>query len=210
MFKRWFLAGLLIWLPIMATFFVINLLVSTLDKVIDWLPARYHTEALIGIPLPGLGVIISILVILTTGIIATNFLGNKLVQSVEKIVQRIPIVRTIYSGTKQVMETLLSSQSEAFRKVLLVEYPREGLWTLAFQTGSSTSSIGTTDTAMLTVFIPTTPNPTSGFLLIVPKKDVVELTITVEEALKFVVSLGTVNGTGIIQSSAEFIQKYYK
>lgn len=191
--RRSIIAGLLVWLPIWVTLLVLKFIVDILNSSLQLLPSKYQPDVLLGFHVPGIGVILSILIILFTGFLVTNFLGKKLVHLGEAIVKKIPLVRTIYMATKQVMETVLSSKGESFRQVLLVEYPRKGLWSVAFQTGNSAEEIQNhVGEKMVTIFIPTTPNPTSGFLMVVPKKDVVELEMSVDQALKFIISLGVV------------------
>lgn len=195
--RRYFFAGLLLWLPIIITFYVLSFLVGLLDQSVNLLPAAYRPDVLLGFHLPGLGVILSLVVVFTTGMLITNILGRKLVEFWEKILARIPLVRSIYSSSKQVIETLFSSNGQAFRRVLLVEYPRAGCWSIAFQTGTGTSELhNKVGQPLLTLFVPTTPNPTSGFLIVVPKKDVIELNMSVDEALKMVISLGVIQPTG--------------
>lgn len=191
--KRYLIAGLLVWLPIWVTLVILEFLIRVLDGSLKLLPAQYQPAELLGYDIPGLGVIFALLVIFFTGMIVSNFLGHRLVKLGETILARIPLVRTIYRSTKQVAETIFSSDKQAFRKVLLVEYPRKGMWSVAFQTGKGSEEINQrTQHDMLTVFIPTTPNPTSGFLMMVPKEDTQELKMTVEEGLKFIISLGMV------------------
>jgi uncharacterized membrane protein len=185
------LAGLVVWLPVIVTFVVLRFIVDLLDKSIALLPHAYQPEQLFGFHLPGYGVLLSLILLFVTGLIATNFLGQRLMRWSEAVLDRIPLVRSIYSATKQVMETVFSSNSQAFRKVLLVEYPRKGLWTIAFQTGVASDMVQEhTGTEMLSIFIPTTPNPTSGFLMMVPKSDATELSMSIDDALKLVISLG--------------------
>lgn len=192
--RRYFISGLLFWLPIWATFVVIKFLVDILNNTISLLPHEYQPDVLLGFHIPGIGVMITLAVILFTGLVVANFIGKKLVALWEQVVTRIPLVRTVYTGVKQVLDTLFSPGGQSFRKVLLVEYPRPGLWSLAFQTGDGTheveSSVG--EGAMVSLFIPTTPNPTSGFLMIAPRNKVIELKMSVEQALKYVISLGVV------------------
>lgn len=189
--RSYLIAGLVIWLPILVTFGVVRFIVDILDQTISLLPNGYQPEQLIGVNLPGFGVIISLVLLLLTGIIATNFLGQRLMRVSESILDRIPLVRSIYNSTKQVINAILSTNSQAFRKVLLIEYPRKGLWSIGFQTSTANFVDSTVSSEeMVSVFIPTTPNPTSGFLMIVPKSDVKELSMTIDEALKCVISLG--------------------
>ena len=190
-FRRYLLAGLVVWLPILATFGILRFLVDLLDNTISLLPYAYQPEQLFGFHIPGFGVILSLALLLLTGILATNFLGQRLVNWSESILDKIPLVRSIYNASKQVIQAIFSTNSQAFRKVLLVEYPRKGMWSLAFQTGVAHSSITQhVGSDMVSVFIPTTPNPTSGFLMMLPKSDVIELSMTIDEALKFIISLG--------------------
>lgn len=199
-FRSYLLAGLVVWLPIIVTIAVVRFIVDLLDQSIAMLPKSYQPEQLIGMNLPGLGVLLSLLVLLVTGIVATNIFGQRLVSWSEAILDRIPLVRTIYNATKQMIQAIFATNSQAFRKVLLVEYPRKGMWSIAFQTGSATSEVKEhADADMVSIFIPTTPNPTSGFLMMLPKKDVVELSMTIDEALKFVISLGVMQPVDTIK-----------
>lgn len=189
--RSYLLAGLVFWLPILVTFVVVRFIVDILDQTIALLPTAYQPEHLLGVNIPGFGVIISLVLLLITGIIAANFLGQQFMKLGESILDRIPLVRSIYNSTKQVIQAILSTNSQAFRKVLLIEYPRKGIWTICFQTSTADFVDSQTSTEeMVSVFIPTTPNPTSGFLMIVPKSEVQELTMTIDEALKYVISLG--------------------
>ncbi len=208
--RSYILAGLVVWLPILVTFVVLRFIVDILDNTIALLPKSYQPEQLFGMNVPGLGVILSLLLLIVTGILARNFFGQHLMQWGESILARIPLVRSIYNASKQVIQTLFASNSQAFRKVLLIEYPRKGLWTLAFLTGTTASQEIATHTSeeMLSLFVPTTPNPTAGFLLLVPKNEVIELSMSTEEALKFIISLGvmqpslTTNSTPISSKAA--------
>lgn len=190
--RRYFISGLLVWVPIWVTILVIKFLADLLDNVFSLAPKGYHPDSLIGFHIPGIGVIIILLVIFLTGAIAANFIGGKFVELWDSLIGRIPLVRTLYMGVKQIMQTLFTPGGQSFRKVLLVEYPRKGMWTLAFQTGDATPEVQTSlnQESMLSLFVPTTPNPTSGFLIMLPKKDVIELNMSVEQTLKFVISLG--------------------
>jgi len=192
--RRYFISGLLVWLPIWVTILVIKFLVDILGNTVSLLPHRYQPDTLIGVHVPGIGVAITLLVIFFTGVLVANFIGSRMVVIWDAMISRIPLVRSIYMGVKQVTETLFTPGGTSFRKVLLVEYPRVGMWSLAFQTGEGTAEIekSLNGEAMLSIFIPTTPNPTSGFLMMVPRKNVIELEMSVEQALKFVISLGVV------------------
>jgi uncharacterized membrane protein len=192
--RRYLISGLLVWLPIWVTLLVFKFLVDIMSETMSMLPRRYQPDAIIGFHVPGIGVLITLLLIFFTGALAANFLGKRFIDMCDAVLGRIPLVRTVYNATKQVSETLFTPGGQSFRKVLLVQYPREGLWSLAFQTGDSTPAVNTVlnEHEMISLFIPTTPNPTSGFLMMTPKKDVIEMDMSVEQALKFVISLGVV------------------
>jgi len=189
--RSYLITGLVVWLPILVTFLVLRFIVDLLGQSVALLPTHYQPEQLIGFNIPGIGVIISLALLLITGVVATNILGQHLMRFSESLLNKIPLVRTIYSSTKQVINAILSTNSQAFRKVVLVEYPRKGLWSIAFQTSSSSFIKNKSATEeMISIFIPTTPNPTSGFLMMVNKSEVKELSMTIDEALKCVISLG--------------------
>ena len=189
--RSYLLAGLVVWLPVIVTLVVLRFIVDLLDQSIALLPEVYHPEQVLGVHIPGFGVIFSLVLLFLTGVIATNFLGQRLMHWSEAVLDRIPLVRSIYSATKQVMETVFSSNSQAFRKVLLIEYPRKGLWTIAFQTGVANPEVCQhTGEEMLSIFVPTTPNPTSGFLMMIAKSSATELSMSIDDALKLVISLG--------------------
>lgn len=189
--RGYLLTGLIVWLPILVTIVVLRFIIDLLDGTIALIPHAYQPQQLIGMSIPGLGVIISLFLLLGTGIFATNFLGQRLMAWGEALLARIPLVRSIYNAAKQIIDAIFATNSQAFRKVLLIEYPRKGLWTIAFQTGFSSPEItAKTGEEMLSLFVPTTPNPTSGFLMMVAKDEVIELAMTIDEALKFIISLG--------------------
>lgn len=191
--RRYFIAGLLIWLPIWATLVIIKFLIDIMDGTLRLIPTPYQPDKLIGFHIPGLGLVISIAVIIITGMFVSNFIGRQFVALGEYFLAHIPFVRTIYTAVKKVLETLFTSKDQSFRKVLLVEYPRKGLWSIAFQTGTGSEELNKVlNTELISIFIPTTPNPTSGFLMMVPRSEVVELAMNVEDALKYVISLGVV------------------
>ncbi len=193
LFRRYLIAGLLVWVPLGVTVLVIKLLVDVMDRTLLLIPIAYRPETLIGMHIPGLGVILSVIVVLTTGVIVANLFGRQLVTAWESLLGRIPLVRSIYNGVKQVVETVFSSGGQSFRKVMMIEYPRKGIYTLAFQTGATVGEVqAKTGDEVVTVFVPTTPNPTSGFILMVPRKDVIELDMSVDEGLKMIISLGMV------------------
>jgi len=191
--KRYLIAGLLVWVPLGVTVMVVKLLVGMMDRSLLLLPEPYRPDNLLGFHIPGLGVVLTTIVVLATGMVVANLFGRKLVKLWETLLAQIPLVRTIYTGVKQILETVFSSNDQSFRKVLLVEYPRKGLWTLAFQ---SSTAIGEaqakTEREVVNVFIPTTPNPTSGFFIMVPADDVIELDMSVDDGLKMIISAGVV------------------
>ncbi|MCZ4303756.1 DUF502 domain-containing protein [Zoogloeaceae bacterium G21618-S1] len=191
--KKYFVTGLLIWIPLAITFMVIAWIVSTLDRILLWIPEHWQPKVLLGLDIPGIGVALTLLIILFTGLIGANVLGQRLVLVWEALLARIPVVKSIYSSVKQVSDTLFSSSSHAFRKALLVQYPRQGAWTIAFLTGKPGGDAARHLSGdYISIYVPTTPNPTSGFFLMVPRADVIELEMSVDEALKYVISMGVV------------------
>ncbi len=190
-FRKYFVAGLLIWIPLGITLWVLKLLVDIMDQSLLLLPERWQTQALIGIHVPGMGVFLTLAIVIITGVIAANFFGRQFLAFSESLLSHIPIVRSIYGGVKQISDTLFSPDGQAFRKAVLVRYPQPGTWTVALLTGTPmgevTDHLGHDNYA---VFIPTTPNITAGFFLIVPKSDVYELDMSVDEALKYIISMG--------------------
>jgi uncharacterized membrane protein len=189
--KRYLVTGILIWVPAGVTFLVLRLLVDLMDRTLLLLPTDFRPESILGFRIPGLGILLTVTLLLVTGFLAANLIGRRLVSLWESILGRIPLVNKIYSGAKQVAETVFSDKTQAFRKVLLIEYPRRGSWSLAFLTSEKLGEVqAKTGKEVLCVFVPTTPNPTSGFLIMVPKEDVVELRMTVEEAFRMIISLG--------------------
>ena len=191
--KRYFITGLLIWVPLVITGWVLSLIVSTLDQSLRLLPTSIHPQTLLGFAVPGAGAVLTLVMILLTGLLAANFIGQKLVVWWEKLLARIPVVNSVYNSVKQVSDTLFSPNGNAFRKALLVHYPREGSWTVAFLTGAPGGDIvNHLQGEHVSVYVPTTPNPTSGFFLMMSAKDVVELDMTVDEALKYIISMGVV------------------
>lgn len=191
--RRYLIAGLLIWVPLGVTLLVLMWLVDVMDSTLLLLPLQYQPETLLGMRVPGLGIVLTLVVLLVTGVVAANLFGRQLVAGWESLLQRIPLVRTIYMGVKQLMEMLFSPGGQSFRKVLLIEYPRAGLWTLAFQTGVTVGEAQCkTSRDVVNVYVPTTPNPTSGFFIMVPQCDVVELDMSVDDGLKMLISMGAI------------------
>jgi uncharacterized membrane protein len=173
---------------------LLKLVSCQVDKTLTFIPENYRPEVLLGVNIPGLwGMILTILILLITGVFTANFVGRSLVNWWESILERIPVVRSIYSAAKNFAEVVFSDSSQSFKKVLLIEYPRRGVYSLAFQTSTNLGEIqGRTGVDVVCTFVPTTPNPTSGLIIMVPKKDVIELDMEVDEALKMIISLGVV------------------
>ena len=191
--KKYLITGLLIWIPLAITIWVLELIVSTMDQSLLLLPPEYQPQVLLGYQIPGLGALLTLVVVFVTGVLASNILGQRLLWFWEYLLGRIPVVKTIYNSVKQVSDTLFAPGGQAFRKALLVQYPREGSWTIAFLTGRPGGDVANhLRGEYLSVYVPTTPNPTSGFFLMMLKSDVIELEMSVDEALKYVISMGVV------------------
>ncbi len=191
--KKYLITGLLIWIPLAITIWVLDLIVSTMDQSLLLLPPQYQPQVLLGYQIPGLGALLTLVVVFVTGVLASNILGQRLLWFWEYLLGRIPVVKTIYNSVKQVSDTLFAPGGQAFRKALLVQYPREGSWTIAFLTGRPGGDVANhLRGEYLSVYVPTTPNPTSGFFLMMLKSDVIELEMSVDEALKYVISMGVV------------------
>ncbi|MGK0674158.1 MAG: DUF502 domain-containing protein [Halothiobacillaceae bacterium] len=191
--RRYLVAGLLVWVPLVITWWVVITLIDLMDRTLVFLPPPYRPDQLLGLHIPGLGVILALAVLLVTGLVAANFFGRRVVGLWESMLERIPLVRSVYSAVKQLMHTFLSADSKSFRKVLLVEYPSKGLWTLAFLAGNPVGEVQEkTAKEMLTVYVPTAPNPTSGYVIFVASDAVIELDMSVEEAMRMIISLGIV------------------
>ncbi|TDK66541.1 DUF502 domain-containing protein [Sapientia aquatica] len=193
MLRKYFITGLLILVPLAITFWVINSVIGTMDQSLLLLPPEWRPENLLGRHIPGVGTILTLLIIFLTGLLTRNYVGNYVVAGWESLLNRIPIVNSIYSSVKQVSDTLFSSDGNAFRTAVMVQYPREGMWTIAFVTGAPSQQVQQHLTGdYVSLYVPTTPNPTSGFFLMVPKADVIELDMSVDVALKHIVSMGVV------------------
>ncbi|MDP6437277.1 MAG: DUF502 domain-containing protein [Gammaproteobacteria bacterium] len=191
--RTYLVTGLLVWVPLGITVFLVKVMVDFMDQTLLLLPVNYRPETVLGIDIPGLGIVLSVAVLLLTGVFAANFFGRRLVSVWESIMQRIPFVRTVYSAAKSFAEVVLTNNTDSFKEVLLIEYPRKGLYSICFQTSTSLGEVQSrTGEDVICVFVPTTPNPTSGVMIIVPKNDVIALDMQVEEAVKMVVSLGVV------------------
>ncbi|MCA3132210.1 MAG: DUF502 domain-containing protein [Betaproteobacteria bacterium] len=189
--RRYLITGLLIWVPLGITFWVLRALITTMDQTLLLLPEAWRPAAWMGFDVPGLGVVLTLLVLLVTGVLAANFIGQRVVEGWERLLGRIPVVKSIYNSVKQVSDTLFSSKGEAFRKALLVQWPREGMWTIAFLTGTPGGDVANhLKGEWVSVYVPTTPNPTGGYFIMLPRQDVIELDMSVDEALKYVISMG--------------------
>ncbi len=191
--RRYLVAGVLVWAPLAVTYFLLRFAVGLMDRTLLLLPQQFRPDELLGFHIPGLGVILTLIVLFITGLLAANFVGRAAVGVWDSMMNRIPVVRSIYSAAKNFAEMVFSDSSQSFKKVLLIEYPRKGLYSLAFQTASELGEVqGRTGEEVVCCFVPTTPNPTSGFIIIVPKKDITILDMEVDEALKMIISLGVV------------------
>lgn len=197
--RKYFITGLLILVPLAITLWVLDLIISTMDQSLLLLPERWQPKNVFGFHIPGLGTILTLLVIFFTGLLTRNFIGKQVVHLWENLLNRIPIVSSIYSSVKQVSDTLFSSSGNAFRKALLVQYPRAGSWTIGFLTGVPGGDVKNHLVGdYVSIYVPTTPNPTSGFFLMMPREDVIELDMSVDEALKYIVSMGVVSPEYIV------------
>jgi len=199
--RKWLLAGLLVLVPLIITLWVLDWVVTTLDQTLRILPTNWHPDQLIGFHVPGLGVIFALLVLLSIGALASNIIGHRLVNWWHALLHRIPVVRSIYSGVKQISDTLFSEKGNAFRQALLVQWPHEDMWTIAFLTGSPQGEVlqqlrakpgNAADEAFVSVYVPTTPNPTGGYFVMLRARDCVELQMSVDEALTYIVSMGVI------------------
>ena len=191
--QKYLIAGLLVWLPVVVTVLLFRFLITLMDQTLVLLPLQIRPETLLGFSIPGLGVILTFLVLLVTGILAANIVGRTMMGFGERILRRIPIVRSVYSAAKNFSELVFSETGQSFKKVLLIQYPRKGVYSLAFQTSTALGEVQKkTGSDVVCTFVPTTPNPTSGYIIILPKEDVIEMDMSVDEAFKMIVSLGVV------------------
>jgi uncharacterized membrane protein len=194
--RRYLINGLLIWVPVLVTVLVVRFILQLMDQTLLVLPRALRPDEWLGLHVPGLGALLGFLIVLLTGLLVTNFIGQALVAIGEDLLERIPFVRALSGGVKSVSETVLSNSGNSFKKVLLVEYPRAGIWTIGFQTTDQLPEINARlGEPQVCVFIPTTPNPTSGFIIFVPKARCIELDMPVETAMKMIVTLGVVGPT---------------
>jgi len=191
--RRYLVAGLLVWIPLGVTVFILRVLIGLMDRTLLLIPAQYRPEEWLGFTVPGLGLLLTVLVLLVTGLLAANIVGRSMVGLWESLLDRIPVVRSVYSAAKNFAEIVFSDSGQSFKKVLLIEYPRKGVYSLAFQTATNLGEVqARMGEEMICTFVPTTPNPTSGYIIIVPKKDIIELDMEIDEALKMIISLGVI------------------
>ena len=197
--KKYLITGLLIWIPLVITLWVLKFIVDALDQTLLLLPPEFRTENWLGLHVPGMGVVMTLVIVFVTGLLTTNLLGARLVHFWHEILHRIPVVNSIYSSVKQISDTLFSSSGQAFRKALLVRWPHEGMWTIAFLTGRPGGDLAAhLPGDYISVYVPTTPNPTGGYFVVVARKDVIELEMSVDEALKYIISMGVVPPGGSV------------
>ena len=195
--KKYLITGLLIWIPLVITLWVLKFIVGALDQTLLLLPPEFRTENWLGFHMPGMGAVMTLVIVFLTGLLTTNLIGSKLVNVWHEVLHRIPVVNSIYSSVKQISDTLFSSSGQAFRKALLVQWPHQGMWTIAFLTGRPGGDLAARLTGdFISVYVPTTPNPTGGYFVVVARKDVIELDMSVDEALKYVISMGVVPPPG--------------
>ena len=191
--RKYIIAGLLVWLPFAATVVIVKLVIDLLDRTILLLPPEWQPATVLGFSIPGFGIILAITILLLTGMLAANLFGRRLVSIWEAILNRIPLVRSIYNSVKQISSTILDSRGKSFRKVVMLEYPRKGIWSIGFLTNENIATeLDNVDKDLVAVFVPTTPNPTSGFIIMAPRQDVTELDMTIEEGFKFIISMGVI------------------
>ncbi|MDG1096016.1 MAG: DUF502 domain-containing protein [Methylophilaceae bacterium] len=191
--KKYFITGLLVLVPVVITFWVLSSLIQTMDQSLLLLPEQWRPQQLFGFSMVGLGAILTVVTIFVTGVIATNIFGQQLILLWEAMLSRVPVVKSIYASVKQVSDTIFSDSGNAFRKALLIEFPRKGSWTIAFLTGEPGGDVSNhLQGDYVSVFVPTTPNPTGGYFLMIEKKEVMELDMSVDQALKYIISMGTV------------------
>ena len=202
--KKYIIAGLLVWLPFAATVVIVKLLIDLLDKTILLLPAEWHPVALLGFSIPGFGIILALSILLLTGMLAANLFGRRFVEIWERILNKIPLVRSIYSSIKQISNTIFDPSGKSFRKVVMLQYPRKGLWSIGFLTNDNVGDeMSAVDDRLVAVFIPTTPNPTSGFIIMTRNDEITELDMSVEEGFKFIISMGVIIPDGSARTELE-------
>jgi uncharacterized membrane protein len=191
LFRRYLIAGLLIWVPVMITIWVLSVLVGIMDQTLLLLPPEWRTEAWLPFHIPGLGALLTLLVVFGTGALAANIIGQRMLTFWEGVLKRIPVVNSLYTSVKQISDTLFAPGGQAFRKALLVEWPSPGTWTIAFLTGQPGGDVvNHLRGDYVSLYVPTTPNPTGGYFVMVPRSKVIELDMSVDEALKYIISMG--------------------
>lgn len=204
--RRYLVAGVLVWLPIVATLWIVAFIVSVMDSILLWLPEGYRPENVLGFRLPGLGILVALVVVLITGLLVTNLIGRRLVQYWEGLIRRIPLVRSVHGGVKSFAESVFS-QSNSFRKVVMVQYPRAGVWSLGFITADNVAEVAEkTGVRHACIYVPTTPNPTSGFIIMVPAAEVVELEMSVDAAMRMIITCGVVMPPAPPGTSGTFVK----
>jgi uncharacterized membrane protein len=189
--KTYLITGLLIWIPLAITIWVLHLIVSSMDQVLTLLPPALQPETLLGRQIPGLGLVLTVVVLFLTGVLASNIIGQRMLRVWEAVLKRIPVVNSLYGGVKQISDTLFRPGGQAFRKAVLVQWPQEGSWTIAFLTGVPGGDVANhLQGDYLSVYVPTTPNPTGGYFVMLPRNDAIELDMSIDEALKYIISMG--------------------
>ena len=202
--KKYIIAGLLVWLPFAATVVIVKLLIDLLDKTVLLLPPEWHPVALLGFSIPGFGIILALSILLLTGMLAANLFGRRFVEIWERILNKIPLVRSIYSSIKQISNTIFDPSGKSFRKVVMLQYPRKGVWSIGFLTNDNVGDeMSAVDDRLVAVFIPTTPNPTSGFIIMTRNDEITELDMSVEEGFKFIISIGVIIPDGTARTELE-------
>jgi len=202
--KKYIVAGLLVWLPFAATVVIVKLVIDLLDKTILLLPPEWHPVALLGFSIPGFGIILALSILLLTGMLAANLFGRRFVEIWERILNKIPLVRSIYSSIKQISNTIFDPSGKSFRKVVMLQYPKKGLWSIGFLTNDNVGDeMSAVDDRLVAVFIPTTPNPTSGFIIMTRNDEITELDMSVEEGFKFIISMGVIIPDGSARTELE-------
>jgi len=205
--RRYFITGLLIWVPLVITLWVLDLLVGTMDQTLRLLPLKWQTESWLGVHIPGLGVVLTLVIVFASGVLAANIIGQRMVKFWEGVLARIPVVNSIYTGVKQVSDTLFAPGGQAFRKALLVQWPSPGMWTIAFLTGTPGGDVANhLKGDYVSIYVPTTPNPTGGYFVMVAREAVIELDMTVDDALKYIISMGVASPDGSVGKSDRVAQ----
>jgi uncharacterized membrane protein len=191
--RNYLIAGLLIWIPVMVTVWVVKFVSAILDTSLLLLPPSWRPEALVGSYVPGVGIILSLALLIVTGVVVRNLFGGQIIAGIEGLVRRIPVIGAVYGGAKTFSETVLTDKGKSFKQVVLLEFPRKGIRSVGFITSEEMEEVqGKTEQDVVCVFVPTTPNPTTGFLVMVPRDEVIRLDMTVDEAFRMLLTLGVV------------------